>query len=90
LVIPWILLKGEEERAKAAARPFLRSPKGICLATSVGRSSHHGRDLGEDRADGCGNARHDRTGGHGDEAGHQRVFDEVLTAGILHHFQFEQ
>src|ERR1700694_3174334 len=53
-----------------------------CLAGGRG-SRHYGSYLREDGADAGGNARHDRAGGYCNEASHQRVFDEVLTAGVF-------
>ncbi len=37
----------------------------------------------EDGADAIRNTRHDGAGGDGHETGHQSVFDEVLTFGVL-------
>src|ERR1700712_1517286 len=41
----------------------------------------------ENDADLRGDARHDRTSGHGHETCHQSVFDEVLTAIVFPHSQ---
>ena len=40
-------------------------------------------NLAENRADAGGNARHNGTGGYCHETGHQRVFNQVLTLGVL-------
>ena len=53
------------------------------LAALIGGCGHHAGDLREDLRDAGCNARHDRAGGNGNEAGHQRVFNEILTAGVF-------
>jgi len=54
----------------------------IGLGTSGGKGA---ADLREDDADLRGNARHDRASGNGDEAGHQCVLNEVLSARLFLH-----
>jgi hypothetical protein len=56
----------------------------FCLKPRLGSSgaSKNGTNLREDRADLARDVRHDSASGYGDETGHQRVFDEVLTFGI--------
>src|SRR5437016_4912031 len=48
---------------------------------------HERVDFAEYDIDAAGNARHDSAGGHGHEAGHQRVLDEILAATIFPNLQ---
>jgi len=60
------------------------------LATLRGRNRHHRSDLREDRADAGRDTRHNRARGHGYEAGHQSVFNEILTTSVLDRLQFQK
>jgi len=57
------------------------------LALGSSRCQHAG-DFAEDRADTAGYTRHDRAGGNRHKTGHQRVFNEVLRAGVFPNSQF--
>lgn len=74
---------------QAEACPNFARFRDDCLAALGGRVGHHGADLREDRRDRRGNVRHDGAGGNRDEAGHQRIFDEVLALRVLPDLQLQ-
>ena len=53
------------------------------LGALAGGAAHGAGNLGKYLADVGRNARHDRARGDGHKAGHECVFDEVLTFGVL-------
>src|ERR1700687_90439 len=77
-----------EQRSRFGPGPASSPDPVQCrLATLRGGDRHDRSDLRGDRADAGRDARHYRTGAHGYEAGHQRVFNEVLTASVLNRLQ---
>jgi len=86
-------VRGLPASAAPKIRPRGESPKGLTprgsfrfrigLGALRRRVPHRAGDLRKDLADVLGNARHDRAGGNGDKAGHQCVFDQVLSLGVF-------
>jgi hypothetical protein len=60
---------------------IISSPASFVLAGS--RRYHNGIDLAENDVDATGNTWHDRACGHGNEAGHESVLDEILSTSIV-------